>query len=88
MLPPVWAPRAIGTWKSATAAAEPQEEPPGVRFGSCGLVVLGPELVTQNSVVVVLPAMLDCIKKRVMLCPTEDESASSSENANNGRVEL
>ena len=54
-LPPVCVPRLSGTWQSATAAAEPAEEPPGVRFGSWGLVVLGPALSTVNSVVVVLP---------------------------------
>lgn len=55
-LPPVCPPRLNGTWKSATAAADPHEEPPGVLFGLWGLVVSGPELVTVNSVVVVLPA--------------------------------
>lgn len=54
-LPPVWVPKLRGTWKSATAAADPAEDPPGVRFGSCGLVVAGPEFNTVNSVVVVLP---------------------------------
>ena len=66
ILPPVWAPRASGTWKSATAAADPHEEPPGVRFGSWGLVVFGPELATQNSVVVVLPVMLNLKAKEFM----------------------
>lgn len=55
-LPPVCVPRLSGTWQSATAAADPAEEPPGVRFGSWGLVVLGPALSIVNSVVVVLPA--------------------------------
>lgn len=54
-LPAVCIPKLSGTWQSATAAADPVEEPPGVRFGSCGLVVLGPALSTVNSVVVVLP---------------------------------
>lgn len=58
MLPPVCAPRLIGICMSATAAAEPDDEPPGVRSGSWGLVVLGPELATVNSVVVVLPMIL------------------------------
>jgi len=53
ILPPVCAPRLSGTCRSATAAAGPHEEPPGVRFGSWGLVVSGPELVTVNSAVVV-----------------------------------
>lgn len=55
MLPPVCVSKLRGTWKSATAAAEPAEEPPGVRLGSCGLVVSGPKLVIVNSDVVVLP---------------------------------
>ena len=54
-LPPVCVPKLSGTWKSATAAADPAEDPPGVRFGLCGLVVSGPEFRTANSVVVVLP---------------------------------
>ena len=42
------------TLAAATAAADPLEEPPGVRFGSKGLVV-GPDLPIANSVVTVLP---------------------------------
>ena len=38
--PAVWLPNAIGTIPSATAAAEPLEEPPGVRRGSSGFTVL------------------------------------------------
>jgi hypothetical protein len=57
--PPVCVPRARGTWKSATAAPEPEDEPPGVRieFGGreCGLIVLGPIVTEANSVVVVFP---------------------------------
>src|SRR5258708_3938739 len=34
--PPVWVPSAKGTWKSATAAAEPLHEPPGGWPGLCG----------------------------------------------------
>lgn len=37
--PAVCVPRAIGTIPSATAAAEPLEEPPGVWRGSWGLRV-------------------------------------------------
>ena len=40
--------------KSATAAPEPLEEPPGVRDGSCGFVV-GPAVTPANSQVTVLP---------------------------------
>jgi len=53
--PVVWVPIAIGTMKSATAAAEPLEEPPGVRVRSCGLRV-GPGWRLANSVVTVLPS--------------------------------
>ena len=42
--------------KSATPAAEPWDDPPGVRAGSCGLVV-GPGWVPANSAVTVLPRM-------------------------------
>ena len=37
--PLVCEPMASGTMPAATAAAEPEEEPPGVRSGSCGLRV-------------------------------------------------
>ncbi len=52
--PAVCVPKASGTMWSATAAAEPLEEPPGVRVASCGLRVL-PGLIAANSVVTVLP---------------------------------
>ena len=38
--PLVWEPMAPGTMKAATAAAEPLDEPPGVRSQSCGFLVL------------------------------------------------
>ena len=37
--PLVWVPTASGTMRAATAAALPEDEPPGVRAGSCGLHV-------------------------------------------------
>ena len=49
-------PKASGTWPSATAAAEPEDEPPGVWAALCGLVV-GPGWRLANSVVTVLPRM-------------------------------
>ncbi len=55
--PPVWVPSATGTMPSATAAAEPLDEPPGVRAGSWGLVVR-PASQPANSVVTVLPRMI------------------------------
>lgn len=60
VLPPVCVPSAMGTWKSPTAAPEPDDEPPSVRDGSCGFDVFGPlyegpTVVAANSVVVVLP---------------------------------
>src|SRR5712691_13546154 len=54
--PAVWVPRASGTMKSATAAAEPLDEPPGVWAGLRGLAVL-PAVKQANSVVTVLPRM-------------------------------
>ena len=54
--PLVWLPNASGTMPVATAAAEPLDEPPGVRDGSCGLVVtVGSK--PASSVVAVLPMM-------------------------------
>lgn len=55
MLPPVCVPTARGTWNAATAAAEPEDEPPGVWAVLRGFVVGGPRVETANSVVVVLP---------------------------------
>ena len=52
--PLVCVPIASGTIPAATAAAEPDEEPPGVRAGSCGLRVL-PGVMEASSVVTVLP---------------------------------
>ncbi len=55
MLPAVWVPKASGTIPSATAAADPEEEPPGVWARLAGLRV-GPGARTANSVVTVFPA--------------------------------
>src|SRR5437016_7020480 len=52
--PPVWLPSASGTMPAATAAAEPLEDPPGVRAGLWGFRVL-PGARPANSVVTVLP---------------------------------
>lgn len=54
-LPIVCVPRAIGTWKSPTAAPDPEEEPPGVRAELCGFLVFVPTVIEANSVVVVFP---------------------------------
>src|ERR1035437_2467257 len=54
ILPAVWVPNASGKKQSATPAAEPEEEPPGVCAGLAGLVV-GPGVRVANSVVTVLP---------------------------------
>lgn len=51
-----WKPLAAGSIRAATAAAEPDEEPPGVRPRSKGLVV-GPGSVPPSSAVTVLPRM-------------------------------
>src|SRR5258707_12242655 len=53
--PAVCVPKASGTMPSATAAAEPLDEPPGVCAGLCGLAVL-PAVKQANSVVTVLPS--------------------------------
>src|SRR3954452_7836355 len=51
--PPTWVPTAAGTMLAPTAAAEPDEEPPGVRALSNGLVV-GPGCEPPSSAVTVL----------------------------------
>ena len=55
--PPVCVPIASGTMRSATAAAEPLEDPPGVCAGLCGLRVAG-GCRLANSAVAVLPRMM------------------------------
>ena len=55
--PPVCVPVASAIWKSATAAAEPLEEPPGVCAGFHGLRV-GAGWRLANSVVTVLPSRI------------------------------
>src|SRR5437764_2327858 len=55
--PAVCEPVAIGTIPAATAAAEPDDEPPGVCSRLCGLRVL-PVCWCANSVVTVLPRMV------------------------------
>ena len=54
--PPTWRPMARGSMPAATAAAEPEDEPPGVRLASKGLVV-GPGWAPPNSAVTVLPTI-------------------------------
>ena len=51
--PPTWVPIAAGTMLAPTEAAEPDDEPPGVREGSNGLVV-GPGWEPPSSAVTVL----------------------------------
>ena len=53
--PAVCVPKASGTMPSATAAAEPLDEPPGVCAGLRGLAVL-PGVKVANSVVTVFPS--------------------------------
>ena len=55
--PPVWLPSAIGTMPAATAAAEPDDDPPGVCAGLRGLRVPAGCRVA-NSVVTVLPSTI------------------------------
>src|ERR1700759_669367 len=55
--PPVCVPIASGIIPAPTAAADPDDEPPGVCAGLCGLsVAVGSE--DANAVVVVLPMMV------------------------------
>jgi hypothetical protein len=55
--PSVWLPSASGTIPAATAAAEPDDEPPGVCLLFQGLTV-GPGWRHANSVDTVLPKMV------------------------------
>src|SRR5579872_7363618 len=55
--PPVCVPNASGTWKSPTAAPEPDDEPPGVCAWLYGLRVSALRPPEANSTVSVLPRM-------------------------------
>src|ERR1044071_1815205 len=55
--PWVCVPRAAVAMPVATAAADPLDDPPGVRFRSHGFLV-GPDRPIANSVVTVLPTMM------------------------------
>src|SRR5437016_6616633 len=59
----VCVPSATGTIPSATAAADPLEDPPGVRAGSRGFLVFPGEY-TANSVVTVFPRMIAPASRR------------------------
>jgi hypothetical protein len=56
MDPPTCVPMAAGIMRAATAAAEPDEDPPGVRAASNGFVA-GPGSAPPSSAVTVLPRM-------------------------------
>ena len=70
--PPVWVPMANGTMKSATPAAEPLEDPPGVNSGLWGLAVF-PGFLQANSVVTVFPKITAPAFLRKL---TQDESVT------------
>src|SRR5258707_15153739 len=53
--PAVWVPNASGTWKSPTAAPEPEDDPPGVWAGLKGFRVSALRPPEANSTVSVLP---------------------------------
>src|SRR3954465_6150056 len=62
--PAVCDPVAIGTMPAATAAAEPEDDPPGVCSRLCGLRVL-PVCWCANSVVTVLPRMMPPARRSI-----------------------
>src|SRR5258707_2514406 len=69
--PPVWLPSASGSMPAATAAAEPDDDPPGVCAGLCGLRV--PAGTNEaNSVVTVLPAMMPPARRTIMTIAASD----------------
>src|SRR5262245_38447620 len=65
--PRTWLPVATGSTPAATAAAEPDEEPPGVRSRSHGFHV-GPGSAIVNSVVTVLPRMTAPPRRSASTC--------------------
>ena len=63
MLPPVSEPRAKSHNLAATAAAEPEEEPPGIKFVSLGFLVgpkaeVSPEPPQANSSILTIPKII------------------------------
>ena len=58
--PPTWLPIAAGTIPAATAAAEPEDDPPGVRAGSVTDPYSAERLVKSND------AQVICIGARVV----------------------
>ena len=62
--PTVCVPIAAGTMKSATAAADPDDEPPGVCLMLCGLAVR-PGVTAANSGVTVLPRMIAPARRNI-----------------------
>src|SRR4051812_25925010 len=79
--PTTWVPSAAGTIPEPTAAAEPLLDPPGVRVGSCGLVVSWNGWLEANSVVVALPRMMAPASRGAC---TEAESRRVREPAQSG----
>ena len=78
--PAVCVPTASGTWKSATAAADPDDDPPGVCSGWRGLRVFpGPK--KASSVVTVLPSMM----APAALSSANDESVSAGSTSGEDR---
>ena len=65
--PRTWLPVASGSIEAATAAAEPEDEPPGVRVRSQGLLV-GAGRAMVSSVVVVLPTMTAPPRRSASTC--------------------
>ena len=66
--PPVCVPNAAGIMPAAIAAAEPDDDPPGVCAGSCGLTVFV-GFRKANSVVVVLP--MTCAPRERAIATTD-----------------
>ena len=65
--PRTWLPVAIGSMLAATAAAEPDDEPPGVRARSHGFQV-GPGSAMVSSVVTVLPTITAPPRRNASTC--------------------
>jgi hypothetical protein len=78
--PRTWLPVAIGSMQSATAAAEPDEEPPGVRVRSHGLHV-GAGSAIVSSVVVVLPTSTAPPRRNASTCAASTSPMRSAKSA-------
>ena len=75
--PRTWLPVASGNMRAATAAADPDDEPPGVRVRSHGFQV-GPGSAIVSSVVTVFPTMTAPPRRSASTCAASTAAAGAS----------